>query len=691
MRKAIHRIALAWAGAAFLLTGCGGGGGGIAPDTADPGTPAATEVTLSGIAATGKPFAGAAVVVYDRSGNALNATPFIVEADGAWRITIPASATPPLVVEAVRADATLVSTFAETKTTNLNITPLTNLIAARLSPDGDPLSLRANASVVTPAALAARVAEVKEILKPLFDAVGDTVDPLTGVFAATGTGHDKVLDTVDVSIRPTGASSNIEITVKGAVEGISRQFTSDQATVTPLPAVPADALPADGIGFLVDDLLARLTACYAVPFEQRVNGVTSSSVNAVTGGPADVIAPQCRTVFVGDDPATFLSNGSTVGRDSNGAGAFSSLFRRGATGVTFSNGRFEFLRNNAEKDVVFTYRSTDALGNVLNDQLVARNVGGTLKVIGNNYVYAASVRPYGQDREFLNQAAANYRSTGYDINIANRLDTSGNPVFSKVVVTSPRGTVLTFVPNGGRSALSIQRANGSITSTSVVRLAGAFKDAGTAGTPAQFETNLFFASPEFSEDDIRAIPEQGVWRLEFFHVDTAQANVVQNYRTVSRAATLAELAATPLAQLTEAAKAEIRTESTATGRITFGPDSTAEPNVADLRTEGGGDFWVVTPPAQAPTSVTLFGAGPDPDGAGPLRRTSFDDGVNVAPSARTALVNCSRLGNSDNHCDATHPTHFAEGTFVDSIQLFATTPRMAGLSKMSVTYRLALP
>lgn len=678
MRNAMHRIALAWAGAAVLLAGCGGGGGSGLPET-----PPATEVTLSGVAATGKPFVGAQVIVYDRAGTALNGTPATVGGDGSYTVTIPASAAAPLVLEAVRDTVTLVSTFAETKTTNLNITPLTNLIAAMLSPDGDPLSLRSHATVVTPEALAARVAEVKAILQPLTGAVGDSVDPLTGVFAANGSGHDKVLDTLDVSIRPTGTVSNIELTVKGATDGISRQFTSDQTTVAPLPAVTASDLPADGIGFMVDDLLARLTACFAVPFEQRVNGVSSSSVNAVTGGPADVIASACRTMFFGEDPATFLNNGNRVGRDSNNNGAFTSLFRRGATGVTFSNGRFEFLRNNAEKDVVFTYRSTDTLGNVLNDQLIGRNVNGTLKLIGNNYAYAASVRPYAQDREFLNQSAADYRSTGFDINIANRIDTTtGNPMFSKVLVTTPRGNTLTFVPNGGRSALSIQRGNGSVTATSVIRLAGAFKTP-NGSTPAQKEPNLFFSSPELSDDEIRAIPEQGVWTLEFVHADTAIANVTQKYRTVSRAATLAELAATPLPQLTDTAKAEMRTESSATGRITFGAPTPSDPNIADLSTEGGGDFWVVPALAQAPTSVTIFGASPT--------GVPFDDGANVAASARKAVINCSRLGNADTHCDSAQPTHYAENTTVNSIQLFATTPRMAGLAKMSVTYRLTLP
>ena len=107
----------------------------------------------------------------------------------------------------------------------------------------------------------------------------------------------------------------------------------------------------------------------------------------------------------------------------------------------------------------------------------------------------------------------------------------------------------------------------------MIRLAARFKNAGTAGTPGQYETGAHFVSPAYTDEDLRLIPEQGVWRLEFFHADSSKANVVQNYRTISRAPTLAELATLQFAQMTATAKAELRAESAATGRLTFGAPS----------------------------------------------------------------------------------------------------------------------
>jgi hypothetical protein len=387
-------------------------------------------------------------------------------------------------------------------------------------------------------------------------------------------------------------------------------------------------------------------------------------------------------LFLDDDPATFLSNGARVGRDGNNNGAFSSLFRAGATGVKFELGKFEFLRNNAQKDVVFSYRTTDASGNVAYDTLPARTVGAALKLVGNGYQYAASVRAFAQDREFINQEQANYQSTGYDININNRVDGSGNPLFAKVVVTTPRNSTLTFVPSGGRNALSIVQPNGSVSTTSVLRLAGKFKAASTAGLPSALNENLVWASPAFSEEDLRAIPEQGVWRLEFFHADTSVANVVQSYRTTSRAPTLAELQATPMPDLTAVAKAELRVDSQASGVLVFdSAPSTSDPNIAELSTDGGGDFWLVPAGATAPTSVTLFGRSPAPG------RVPYDDAVNVPSTARTTVVTCSAVSLADPHCDrSTGVVQYANGTDVTSLQLFAFNARMTGLSKMLATY-----
>lgn len=662
---------------AMLAAGCGGDGGSSSPG------PATAEI--SGVAATGAPMAGAAITVYDRDGKAVATA--TAEPTGTYRLQIPLTTPAPLVVEAVRDDTTLVSTFAETKTMRLNVTPLTNLMAAMLAPDGNPRSLRSNTGSVTSARVEEALQDILTLLKPLLTAVGDSANPLTGTFEANGTGHDRVLDALSIVIRPAGTFSNIEVAVRSSSADLVTSFTSDDGEPAPLPPVPAESLPPVGVADLVADMLARLTACYALPVEQRVAGATSSSTD-VTGGPADVVAPACRTLFDGDDPGRYLSNGMRVGRNASNQGAFTGLFRRAATGAVFEAGHLEFLRDNAEHDLVFSYRSRDTAGNVGYDTLVARNAGGVLKLVGNQYVYNARVRAWLADREFVNQPAADYLSTGYNVWIANQVE-AGSPIFEKVLVTAPNGAVMTYRPQAGRSELSAVKEDGTLSNTSVVTLASKFRHADTAGSPADYETGSNFVSPAYTDQQIKAIPEQGVWRMEFFHADTSRPNVVQTHRTISRAVTLAEAALVPLPQLTASAAAELRVDTNTYGVALFGPPSVSEPNVVDMSTSGGGDFWAVPEGATSPTTISVYGRAPDPDGSGPQRGANFDDRVNVPASARKALIQCTTLSAADLHCDnSTGVTQYAQGSFISTIELWGLAPRGLEISKLPALYYL---
>ena len=312
-----------------------------------------------------------------------------------------------------------------------------------------------------------------------------------------------------------------------------------------------------------------------------------------------------------------------------------------------------------------------------------------LKLVGNQYVYDMRVNPLLQEREFINQPASTYQSVGYNVFISNQ-QSGGTPLFSKVLVTAPNGKTLTFVPNGGRSGLTIVRGDGSVSGSEVIRLAARFTDPTTTGAPSQFDTGLIFASPAFSDDQIRAIPEQGVWKGEFFHADISKANVVQFHRTIARAPTLAEAGLVALAGLTATAKGEVQARTASAGNFTFGAPSSTSPNRVDLSTTMGGDFWAVPVGATAPTSVTAFGRSPSvPNGtSGFTIGAGFDDGIGVAPSARKALIFCSRLGTSDLHCDTTDPSQYAQNSTINSVELFATNPRFIQLSKMNALYYL---
>ena len=692
MRNSL-RTALVVACTAVVLAACGGDGGdggqaGTPPATNPPATnpPVQTTSTLTGTAATGRPFAGALVTVYDATCSSVGSTN--VAPDGSYSVTIPASTKAPLVLEATLDNVTLVSAVAETRDARANITPLTSLIAARLAPNGNPTSLKQDSSAVTTASLASKVTELQAALRPLLASLGVDTDPLTGVFTADGTGHDRVLDALDVQILPAGPISNIEITVRGSAAGINTIFTSSAATIDPLPTVEATSLPPVGINSLVDDLLRRWTACYALPLQARVSGATANTGNVV-GTAADVIAPECRSLFVDDDPATYLSNGARVGRDAANNGAFAGLFRSGATGAVFDQGEFEFLRANAEKDVVFSYRTTGAGSTDSTfDQIVARNVNGVLKFVGNGYIYSARVRPAFEVRDFLNQPAANYINTGYDLFAANQLDGAGNSIFSKVVVTAPTGQVLTLRPSAGRSFMTLERLDGSISASPIIYLAARFTNPATSGNPATFDTGLLFASPQFTEADLSKIPGMGVWSLEFFHVDTSKANVVQAYRTVARAPTLSEIEARPIASFTPAAQTFLVNNSNQQfGVVLFGPPSATAPNVFDVGGRLATDFWTVPAGATAPSIVQNFGTGPDPDGAGPLGRPAFNDALNVSPNARRADITCSQQGAGDTHCDSTTGvTQYALNAAVSSVQVLGFSRKQEEVSRLAALF-----
>ncbi|MGJ7488970.1 carboxypeptidase regulatory-like domain-containing protein [Variovorax sp. ZT4R33] len=684
--------------AALLLSlaACGGGGDGgsagtgtgtgTTPPTTTP--PVATQASLSGVAATGAAFAGAAIIVTDQTGATVCTT--VTDDKGAYGCTLPLGTKAPLVIKASRDELSLYSTTASAGSGTANVTPLTTIVVSQLSPDGNPASLAGaittKPETVTVTAIQAQVSELITALQPLLTALNLTVDPMAGSFIADGTGQDKLLDAISVSVRPDGTAANIEITVKAQPASadaapLSIAFRSDATSVPTLPAVTAAQLEAIPSPAMVAGLFERMTACYALPASQRVTNGNDSG--AVTGTAVNVVAPVCRGMFLGDDPATFSSNGNTVGRDANNRGAYASLFRGGATGLKWERGNFEFLRTNG--DVVISYRWVDPTGNVDNDTLIARNVNGTLKLVGNGNVYSASVRPFSEDRELINTPAFSSYTTGYNVSIDNRVDGNGAPIFQKVLVTTPLGTQLTYVPSGGLSYLVIQN-NGVPTSTPIYRLTAAYRDAATAGNPVDKE-GFFTATPQYDEAGVRALQDQSVWKLEFFHVDTQLPNVVQSYRTLSRAQSIAEIRQLVFVDVTPALRAELIEESASSpsGNLVFEALDPAEPNIIDFSADGDLAGWVVPSGALAPTSLSAYGRAPTVNN---VQGARYNDSTGVSITARKAKLYCSKQSQSDAHCDATSPSQYAKGTTLNMFELWARNTRQVEMSKKIGTYKL---
>jgi hypothetical protein len=650
--------------AASWLAGCSGG-------TGDP-SPTATPVTLSGTAATGAPLTGATLDVRNAQGAVICST--TVAQDGGYSCTLPAQAAGPFVVTARLGETTLVSATATTSSGTVNVTPLTHLIAARLATDGDPLALT-NGTQLSASQLDAATTAITNALGSLRTALGDTTHPINGQFTASGSAHDRVLDAVLVNVRPAaqvgGAAqaATVDITIKtrpasDTAEPLQVSFGVTDTTLPSLPAVSNADLPGANVAARMQQLVNGLTSCHAVPLAQRVSG---SNVTATT----------CRELFAGNDPTAYLHYGQRVGPEA----AYASLFEASGTGSTFDKPAIESQRANG--DLVVSYRRTTADGLVDTQRVVVTEQSNTYKLIGNQNQHGGRVDAYVQRRDFVRYPAYNYFSTGYNVVIPNELDGQGNSRFDRVVVTTPRQNSFTYRPEAGSASLQLARGNGTTYNTSVMRLAAGYENASTQGNPAQREPNLAFAATQWTDSELAAIQDQGVWRFDYYYADGVTPARTEYDRTASRAPTLAEARAMRYAMPTPAARQQL-VASAPLGYVLFASaPASADANRFELSVNGGA-WWSVADGAASPTVAQVFGA-LLPLGVG----ARFDDRIDVSPAARSTTVPCTRQSGSDAHCDATFPNSYAAGAYVHSIDLTTRTQKRLQISSMFATYNPA--
>lgn len=643
-----HRVIAAQLASAFVisLSACGGSSTNSAPQP----------LQISGVAATGAAFAGAVVQAIDASGRLVGTSQKVGE-DGLFSIILRGDAQAPFVLQASRTDAngesqTLVSVIETTGQTYANITPITTLIASRLSPSGDPARLIDDLTVLTQTRISEAKAEVREILQPLLLAT-DTydTDPIKDVFTVNGAGYDRLLDTINIQIIPASSTTaNIEISVKQLQEDEQPTlvtFASDAQELPQLPVVQEENLLAAGTSLKISDLLRRMTNCYALPASLRVSG-------------SDVIqAEVCRDIFHGKDPSSFLNNGSNV----SSYGAFASLFNSAAVGVTFTQGSYEFTRKGG--DLVIGYKSSTADGaDSFGTFVVREGPDSKLRLIGNQYQYPGGVVPYQQLRRFitLGNESFSYYSTGYVLNVTNLQDSTKKPVFDRVEVTSPRGNVLTLLPNSGSSNLTLPDENGLPSGTNFVRLRSEPVDLVQREVhPRAYDSAaLYFVGKDYEETELASIPSQAVWTFRYFLAGntTDNADAIQTYKTRTRALTIAELRTKGLASLTPAMIGDIASRAIPAGQSNAGQLRLQADEALRLQANSGADGWMVSAGQLAPTGITVFGRSPTDK--------RFDDSVSVSSTARRTILNCSKLGGADDHCYANSDNSYGPGYAADS-------------------------
>lgn len=620
---------------------------------------------ISGTAATGAPFpVGSKVEIIDKTGAIVGDT-IILNPEGSYNIVVPASAQPPLIIKATADGATSMYSVSPTLVTGtVNVTPITNLIAARLSPTGSPANLAAEVlagiATVTQASTTAKVQEILTALSPVTTALADATNPLTGAFTANGTGHDQLLDAVKIKITPTltGAvqGSNIDVTVvtqqaAGASPIVIPTFSATAAVVPPLSVatIPVSTLVVTGTATKVRDLVAQLQTCYALPVTDRIalNGTIAS----------DIIAPACRSAFFNNDPTTYKSNGFVV----SSASQYSGIFKATSTGALFDLGSYEFTRTNG--DIVFSYRSRSADGlNSNYNSAVARLDGTQLKLIGNQWIYDAAIKPTAITRTLPNDPTYSWQATGYNIFVANKV-VGGNAVFSKVNVTSPSGSVFTLKPTAGLSYMVLESSPGVLSVSNIVLLNGNSLGSQTmtqisAKETAQFWSNLAY----WTDTQISSISQRGVWKYDFYLAANATATPdTTEYRsTFERAPTVAELKGMTFAKFTDSFVSNLASQSANApgGFITMTvPVTTIAMS------------WEVPLGALAPIQGFISGRAPYISALNLGNR--FDDTVNFGSNSRTAAVACATQSLADLHCNADF--NFAIGTRFNYMHVKAIT------------------
>lgn len=398
-----------------LLAACGGGGDAGTPvATGTPVAPAPTasapapaaaptapgetpatprNLTVTGTAAIGAPLPNATVTLRDASGRTKTTT-----SDDAGRFTftdVSPSSGPVQLSASAQVGQRQVIHYAILPSLDAdrvaNVTPLTTAILALVSPTEVPADLDAAQLAATSAdAIRTATEQVRFVVAPLAGKLVDASwDPTSTPFAADGRGADLLLDHIDVTVQEDGVTVANKMAVVGADAESTRSNAvriakastraavkaagsrTGKAVTDGLGQVPADATDTEGF----DDLIARFTACFAVPAAQRLTAATRTSAT---------LHPAC------DDLAlpTYLHNG--VDFKVRWARALTAGTLDTTAGMVFQRPEIR-LRGNASPErmsVNINFRDRDGNG-YTTPEIIERQPDGRWKLYGSRRKAAA--------------------------------------------------------------------------------------------------------------------------------------------------------------------------------------------------------------------------------------------------------------------------------------------------------------
>lgn len=684
--------------ATLTLVGCGGG-------SSTPGGDVAKSLTVTGVAATGAPMANATLQIYGKDGLAILATPVTIASDGTYSATIPAAATGPFVFEVDNGNEKIYSVLPDKTGSVVNVTPLSHLIAARLSATGNPSTLAselaASTATISTATTTAASSTIMTALQPLIFALGlsSAINPLSTTFAADGSGFDRMLDSLDVKIEPKGSTSQIEITMKQAVDEDQDlpkiSFTNAQ-TPTALPTLDPAKLVTTGLTPKIQTLLNTLTDCYAVPLSTRITAGGTAAV--------DIQSQSCKDAFVGGNPAGYKSNGMVISKSQHFGGLFTA---DASAGVTFTDPKFFYqvgtsvTNGPTQGDIVLGYRWKDEYGNFQIERNVARlDTDGKLKFVGNQYQYDGGVGAYSQHRNYLKQAASTFDSTGYSFNLScallNQTKSAPNKIV-KVNVTSPNGKVITLVPNltgttcnysyfviatpkdkNGVVTLDAMLDPSNPTGTGFVRLQSQYETGTTSvdNHPRKLDKTLAFIGgfdgTDLTSTEIESIPQFGTWKFDYYKAKTLGTLPVatQYYKTTARALTIDGFK--KLVKLPELS-ADLKT------KLTNGSECSTSNPLYCWFTQVAGPFvttWAkATDPGLVPATYMARVYGLKDKTVTPA--VGYEDSVKFGSSRKSASILCGQgEATVQSYCSGTVPSsaNFGDNATIDAVDLVSRAP-----------------
>jgi len=677
----------AWAVAFASLAACGGGGGGAAVNgTADA-------FGIEGNLGKGAAFGGATIAGTDSQNNTFTCPTLSDETTGAYTCSVASTYKPPFILSATRDGEAYYSVVTEAtkgQTTKAHITPLTSAIVGALSDTGNPADVKPKDA--TTDAITAATGKVKDGLAEVITATldGAKFDPFKDpdFKPSTSTGMDKLLDAVKVTSTGTG----VQIALAANPE-VTTTIKKSEAAPAPIPKAKVDdekttldAKPP----VLIDAFLSNIKACYALPVADRVTDGTNSG--------STIRSEACKALFTSSNPSLYKSYGATV----SPTGVFTSLFKDEATNTTFGRGNLEYVIKNPGQPNdgawLVSYTATKPLnsggsnvqiGNwVMKFNPKSGETPANLQLLGNQFEHDGQVYPTVQQRYFVGRTESNYVSTGYVLNVNDRI-VNGSSIYKQVTVTTPDGkNTFTLKPTSSCSYLGLVKSDNTITCTNFVRISSAYSSAPTTpvlakNMPSVEQAVLVFKDTPMTDAEIAQIPDNGAWTFKY---DLANnTTVTQTSRTLVRAATLAEISKMAFPEVTKEQLADADFQSLASaGGYTFAGDIAN--NSIDLSAPNNGGFWYLPSGAIAPYQVTVYGRAAK---VGNANGSVFNDTLYLSSSATKVIITCSQQSNTDKHCDSQQPTKYAAGTTVNQVQLNAMTGKGMLRSKQVVLYNPA--